>query len=75
MGSWWRRFAAISIRIPMSRSRWKTLGRALGVSPFHLQRTFKARTGITPRAYVRFPPFELAQSRAARGTLGYALAL
>jgi len=27
------------------------LGRALGVSPFHLQRTFKAITGITPRAY------------------------
>lgn len=29
----------------------EALGRALGVSPFHLQRTFKARTGITPRAY------------------------
>lgn len=28
-----------------------TLGRALGISPFHLQRTFKALTGITPRAY------------------------
>jgi AraC family transcriptional regulator of adaptative response/methylated-DNA-[protein]-cysteine methyltransferase len=27
------------------------LGRALGISPFHLQRTFKAITGITPRAY------------------------
>jgi len=27
------------------------LSRALGMSPFHLQRTFKARTGITPRAY------------------------
>jgi AraC family transcriptional regulator of adaptative response/methylated-DNA-[protein]-cysteine methyltransferase len=27
------------------------LGRALGMSPFHLQRTFKALTGITPRAY------------------------
>jgi len=27
------------------------LSRVLGISPFHLQRTFKARTGITPRAY------------------------
>jgi AraC family transcriptional regulator of adaptative response/methylated-DNA-[protein]-cysteine methyltransferase len=27
------------------------LSRALGMSPFYLQRTFKARTGITPRAY------------------------
>jgi AraC family transcriptional regulator of adaptative response/methylated-DNA-[protein]-cysteine methyltransferase len=29
----------------------EALGRALGISPFHLQRTFKAHTGITPRAY------------------------
>jgi AraC family transcriptional regulator of adaptative response/methylated-DNA-[protein]-cysteine methyltransferase len=29
----------------------EALGRALGMSPFYLQRTFKARTGITPRAY------------------------
>jgi AraC family transcriptional regulator, regulatory protein of adaptative response / methylated-DNA-[protein]-cysteine methyltransferase len=29
----------------------ETLGRALNISPFHLQRTFKALTGITPRAY------------------------
>lgn len=27
------------------------LSRALGMSPFYLQRTFKAATGITPRAY------------------------
>jgi AraC family transcriptional regulator, regulatory protein of adaptative response / methylated-DNA-[protein]-cysteine methyltransferase len=27
------------------------LGRALGISPFYLQRTFKALTGITPRVY------------------------
>jgi AraC family transcriptional regulator of adaptative response/methylated-DNA-[protein]-cysteine methyltransferase len=27
------------------------LSRALGMSPFHLQRTFKARTGISPRGY------------------------
>jgi len=29
----------------------EAIGRALGVSPFYLQRTFKAVTGITPRAY------------------------
>ena len=29
----------------------EALSRALAISPFHLQRTFKARTGITPRAY------------------------
>ncbi len=29
----------------------EALGRALGASPFYLQRTFKALTGITPRAY------------------------
>jgi AraC family transcriptional regulator of adaptative response/methylated-DNA-[protein]-cysteine methyltransferase len=29
----------------------EALGRALGMSPFYLQRTFKALTGITPRAY------------------------
>lgn len=28
-----------------------TLSSAIGVSPFHLHRTFKALTGITPRAY------------------------
>jgi AraC family transcriptional regulator, regulatory protein of adaptative response / methylated-DNA-[protein]-cysteine methyltransferase len=27
------------------------LSRALGISPFYLQRTFKAVTGVTPRAY------------------------
>jgi AraC family transcriptional regulator of adaptative response/methylated-DNA-[protein]-cysteine methyltransferase len=27
------------------------LGRELGVSPFHLQRTFKEVTGVTPKAY------------------------
>jgi len=30
------------------------LGRELHFSPFHLQRTFKAVTGITPRAYADF---------------------
>lgn len=31
-----------------------TLSRKLGLSPFHLQRTFKAMTGITPRGYADF---------------------
>lgn len=30
------------------------LSRQLGLSPFHLQRSFKAATGITPRAYADF---------------------
>jgi AraC family transcriptional regulator of adaptative response/methylated-DNA-[protein]-cysteine methyltransferase len=30
------------------------LSRQLGLSPFHLQRTFKAAAGITPRAYADF---------------------
>jgi AraC family transcriptional regulator, regulatory protein of adaptative response / methylated-DNA-[protein]-cysteine methyltransferase len=29
----------------------QALSRSIGLSPFHLQRTFKALTGITPRAY------------------------
>ena len=33
------------------RPTLQALGKALGMSPFHLQRTFKAITGITPRAY------------------------
>ncbi len=53
----------------------EALGRALGMSPFHLQRTFKARTGITPRGLRRFPADRLAQSRIASRTLGDALAL
>ena len=31
--------------------RLEDLGRKIGLSPFHLQRTFKAWLGITPRAY------------------------
>jgi AraC family transcriptional regulator, regulatory protein of adaptative response / methylated-DNA-[protein]-cysteine methyltransferase len=36
---------------PGDRVTLDALGRGLGMSPFHLQRTFKALTGITPRAY------------------------
>jgi len=32
-------------------ARLATLGQELGISPYHLQRTFKRLTGITPRQY------------------------
>jgi len=38
-------------RNPCQPVKLEALGRAIGLSPFHLQRTFKALTGITPRAY------------------------
>jgi len=43
------------------------LGRRLGVSPFHLQRTFKSLTGITPRAYVDACRLEIMKSGLRRG--------
>lgn len=45
------------------------LSRELRLSPFHLQRTFKAATGITPRAYVDFCRVACFKSglRAGRG--------
>lgn len=36
---------------PGGPSTLDALSRSIGLSPFHLQRTFKALTGITPRAY------------------------
>jgi AraC family transcriptional regulator of adaptative response/methylated-DNA-[protein]-cysteine methyltransferase len=36
---------------PDARVTLDALSRDIGLSPFHLQRTFKAVTGITPRAY------------------------
>jgi len=44
-----------------------TLGRRLGVSPFHLQRTFKSLTGITPRAYVDACRLEVMKTGLRRG--------
>lgn len=43
------------------------LGRQLGVSPFHLQRTFKSLTGITPRAYVDAYRLEVLKTGLRRG--------
>ncbi len=50
------------------------LGRQVGLSPFHLQRTFKAATGITPRAYADFCRMEsfkggLRQGHSVTGAL------
>jgi AraC family transcriptional regulator of adaptative response/methylated-DNA-[protein]-cysteine methyltransferase len=36
---------------PEGRLTLRALGAALGISPYHLQRTFKRITGITPRQY------------------------
>ena len=36
---------------PEERVTLRSLGEALGISPYHLQRTFKRITGITPRQY------------------------
>jgi AraC family transcriptional regulator of adaptative response/methylated-DNA-[protein]-cysteine methyltransferase len=43
------------------------LSRQLGLSPFHLQRTFKAATGITPRAYADFCRLESFKSGLRKG--------
>jgi len=43
------------------------LGRRLGVSPFHLQRTFKSLTGITPRAYADARRLEVMKAGLRRG--------
>jgi AraC family transcriptional regulator of adaptative response/methylated-DNA-[protein]-cysteine methyltransferase len=43
------------------------LGRRLGVSPFHLQRTFKSLTGITPRAYADARRLEVMKTGLRRG--------
>jgi AraC family transcriptional regulator of adaptative response/methylated-DNA-[protein]-cysteine methyltransferase len=43
------------------------LGRTLGLSPFHLQRTFKALTGITPRAYADACRLNILKNGLGRG--------
>lgn len=43
------------------------LSRQLKLSPFHLQRTFKAATGITPRAYADFCRLESFKSGLREG--------
>lgn len=43
------------------------LGRAVGVSPWHLQRTFKQVTGVTPRAYAGARRMERMKARLKEG--------
>jgi AraC family transcriptional regulator, regulatory protein of adaptative response / methylated-DNA-[protein]-cysteine methyltransferase len=43
------------------------LGREVGSSPYHLQRTFKRLTGVTPRAYAGARRMELMKSRLKEG--------
>jgi AraC family transcriptional regulator of adaptative response/methylated-DNA-[protein]-cysteine methyltransferase len=43
------------------------LGQAVGLSPYHLQRTFKRLTGMTPRAYAGARRMELMKSRLKEG--------
>ncbi len=43
------------------------LGRAVGLSPWHLQRTFKRLTGVTPRAYAGARRMERMKSRLKDG--------
>lgn len=43
------------------------LGRAVGLSPWHLQRTFKRITGVTPRAYAGERRMERMKSRLKDG--------
>jgi AraC family transcriptional regulator, regulatory protein of adaptative response / methylated-DNA-[protein]-cysteine methyltransferase len=43
------------------------LGRRLGVSPFHLQRTFKRITGVSPRAWVAARRLQAARAQLGAG--------
>jgi AraC family transcriptional regulator of adaptative response/methylated-DNA-[protein]-cysteine methyltransferase len=45
----------------------RALGRRLRMSPFHLQRTFKSLTGITPRAYADARRLEAMKAGLRRG--------
>jgi AraC family transcriptional regulator of adaptative response/methylated-DNA-[protein]-cysteine methyltransferase len=43
------------------------LGRAVGLSPWHIQRTFKRITGVTPRAYTGARRMERMKARLKQG--------
>lgn len=43
------------------------LGREVGVSPWHLQRTFKRQTGMSPKAYVQARRAERLKERLQKG--------
>jgi AraC family transcriptional regulator of adaptative response/methylated-DNA-[protein]-cysteine methyltransferase len=44
-----------------------TLAKAVGMSPYNLHRTFKAMTGVTPKAYADSHRARLVQANLARG--------
>jgi len=50
-----------------STPRLRDLAASAGMSPFHLQRLFKQRTGITPRAYAEAHRAARMRGRLARG--------
>jgi len=58
------RYIESNLDAPLTLS---ALGRRLGVSPFHLQRTFKSLTGITPRAYADARRLEVMKAGLRRG--------
>lgn len=45
----------------------KELGKAVGLSPFHLQRAFKAAVGLSPRAYLDARRLELMKHSLRQG--------
>lgn len=45
----------------------EALGRELGMSPYHLQRTFKRITGVSPREYARARRMERFKERLQQG--------
>lgn len=60
--------ANLDVSVPLTR-----LGDVVGMSPFHLQRTFKDRIGVSPHAYQRARRMEEFRRRAQRGeTVGRA---
>lgn len=50
-----------------STPRLRDLAAAAGMSPFHLQRLFKQRTGVTPRAYAEAHRVTRMRGNLARG--------
>lgn len=46
----------------------RSLSRALGISPFHLQRTFKQVTGVSPRQYLESRRIEVFKKLVRKGT-------
>ena len=54
-------------RAPEGRVTLARLGQELGVSPWHLQRTFKQMTGLSPRQYAEAKRIEALKTRLQGG--------